>query len=114
MSQNESNKVEGLAEEDKEVKITPEDARGALDFFKHFDIPYPASMQAAFDEFCANPTYENQYRLKFELVRTITTSDHEAFKDEMFKKIVEEVNDTTYEMQFEADLEKTLAENDSK
>jgi hypothetical protein len=112
MSQNE-NKFEAL-EEEKKVVVTPDDVRGALDFFKHFEIAYPQSLQDAVDNFVGNQTFENQQRLKYELCKTMATSEHEAFKDEMFQKIIKEVTEVSYDMQFDYDLERTLSETDSK
>lgn len=91
--------------EEKKVVISPEDCNAALDFWRHFNIPISADLQGALDKFAADPSFENQEKVKFEVVRSIATTDHEAFKDEMFKKIVEECEGLTFEMQFDKDLE---------
>jgi hypothetical protein len=95
-------------EVDRTVAVTPEDAQGALDFWHHFKIPIPAAMQTAFDKFMKDPTFENQQEMKLRVTDAIATTDHEAFKDEVFRKIVEECNGVAYEMSFEDELEKTL------
>jgi hypothetical protein len=99
---------ENLSEQPNKVAITPEDATAALDFWKHFNIPIPASMQQAFDNFVADPTFPNQERVKYEVTNAISTTDHEAFKDDMFEKIREECADTAYSMAFDKQLEETL------
>ena len=93
------------APEDKKVVISPEDCSAALDFWRHFNIPISAGLQTALDAFAANPSFENQEKVKFEVVQSIATTDHEAFKDDMFAKIVEECEGISFEMQFDKDLE---------
>ena len=101
-----NNKTE---EKDTTVAITAEDCNAALDFWKHFNIPINESLQEAFDTFAKEPTFLNQQRVKFEVCKAISQTDHEAFKDEMFEKIREECEAVTFEMQFERDLEATLS-----
>lgn len=93
------------AEKDKKVVISPEDCNAALDFWRHFNIPIPASLQGALDAFAADPSIENQDKVKLEVCKAISTTDHEAFKDDMFSKIVEECEGVTFEMQFDKDFE---------
>lgn len=108
---NETEQNQSLEQEvDRTVTVTPEDAVAALDFWHHFKIPIPAPMQAAFDAFVKDPTFENQQKMKLKVTEAICTTDHEAFKDEVFKKIVEECGGVAYEMSFEEELEKKLAE----
>jgi len=97
-------------EKDNKVVISPEDSNAALDFWKHFDIPIPASLQQAFDSFAQDPTFENQEKIKLEVCKAISTTDHEAFKDEMFQRIVEECSSVTFDMQFDQDFESTVTE----
>lgn len=98
------------AEKEQKVVISPEDCNAALDFWRHFNIPIPADFQAALDAFAADPSFTNQERVKLEVCRAISTTDHEAFKDEMFAKIVEECAGVTFEMQFDKDFEAEVAQ----
>jgi hypothetical protein len=41
-------------------------------------------LQDAFDLFAKDPTFENQNKVKLEICRAISQTDHEAFKDDMF------------------------------
>lgn len=99
-------------EKEKKVVISPEDCNAALDFWRHFNIPIPADLQSALDAFTANPSYENQDRVKLEVCKAISTTDHDAFKDEMFSKIVEECAGVTFEMQFDKDFEEEVAQKE--
>lgn len=101
-----------LAEKENKVVITPEDCNAALDFWRHFEIPIPAALQTAFDSFAANVTFENQEKVKLEICRAISETDHEAFKDEMFQRIVEECAGVTFDMQFDKDFEATVTKKE--
>ena len=103
-----------LQEVTRKVVITPEDVAGAADFWTHFEVPMPDALRAAFDEFSKNPTIENQDAVKLEITKAISTTDHEAFKDEMFKEIVEECRNVAYDMSFDKDLESKLGTTDTK
>lgn len=100
------------SEKEQKVVISPEDCNAALDFWKHFNIPIPPEFQAALDAFAADPSVVNQDRVKLEVCRAISTTDHEAFKDDMFTKIVEECEGVTFEMQFDKDFEASVAEKE--
>lgn len=99
-------------EKEQKIVISPEDCNAALDFWRHFNIPISPELQGAMDAFAADPTFVNQEKVKLEICRAISTSDHEAFKDDMFSKIVEECEGTTYEMQFDKDFEATVSEKE--
>lgn len=92
----------------KQVVISPEDCNAALDFWCHFNIPISSELQTSVDDFSKSPTFENQEKLKLELTRAIASSDHEAFKDEMFKMIVSECESVNFDMQFDKDFEETV------
>lgn len=113
MSNNESEKKEvesnPLQEVSKTVAITPEDCSGAADFWTHFEVPMPPELKAAFSAFAADPSYANQQEVKHQVCKAIGYTEHEAFNDEMFKEIVEECRNVTYDMGFEESLENTLA-----
>lgn len=99
-------------EKEKKVVISPEDCNAALDFWRHFNIPIPSNLQTAFDTFAADASFENQERVKLEVCKAISETDHEAFKDEMFKKIVEECSGVSFEMQFDKDFEQEVTEKE--
>ena len=97
-----------VEEKENKVVISPEDCNAALDFWRHFNIPIPSNLQDAFDMFAKDPTFENQNKVKLEICRAISQTDHEAFKDDMFSKIVDETAAVTFEMQFDKDFENTV------
>lgn len=97
--------------DDNKVVISPKDCQSALDFWKHFNIPVPNELQRAIQNFNIDPSFQNQERVKYEVCRAISTSDHAAFKDDYFVKIVEECAAVTYSMSFDKELEETLTED---
>jgi len=101
--------TEEKKEDLNKVVISPDDCNAALDFWRHFNIPIPAEFQAAMDAFAADPSFANQQRVKLEVTKAISTTDHEAFKDDMFTKIREECAGVAYEMQFDKEFEETVA-----
>lgn len=103
--------VNPMKEVEKKILITPEDAQGASEFWTYFEVPMAAELKAAFENFIKNPTYENQQELKLLSVKAVGFTDHEALNDEMFKEIVEECRNVSYEMTFDKDLETTLTED---
>lgn len=96
------------------VTITPEDCAGAAEFWKHFNVEMPDSLRQAFAAFEKEPTFENQQQVKLEVCKAIGYTDHEAFKDEMFKEIVEECRGVTYDMSFDESLESALEIEETK
>ena len=102
-----------LKEQVDKVVITPEDAAGAAEFWPHFEVPMSPELKAAFENFQKNPCLETQNELKFQAVTAVGFTEHEAFKDEMFKEIVEECRSVSYEMQFDRDLRDTLTEENA-
>ena len=97
-----------LEESSKEILITKEDVAAALDFWKHYKIPISEGLDAAVKAFEADPSFENQEKIKYYVCSAISTTDHPAFKDPMFTQILELTNEITFEMQFEKDLEESL------
>lgn len=106
-----SEKSQDTQEKTKSIVISPDDCRVALDFWTHFNIPVPQNLADAVDSFAKDSTLENQDKVKLEICKAIAAAEHEAFKDEMFLKIVDECISVTYEMQFDKDLEDTLTED---
>jgi hypothetical protein len=105
MSQNEKNELQEVV---RKVVITPEDVAGAAEFWPQFEVPMPSELKAAFDNFQKDPTLANQDELKYQLAKAVSTTDHDCFKDEMFKEITEECQGVTYEMNFNKTLEQQL------
>jgi hypothetical protein len=99
---------DSLSEKENVVVISAEDCTSALDFWKHFEIPIPPALINAVDTFSKESTFLNQEKVKLEICRAISETDHPAFKDEMFQKIVEECAGVTFNMQFDKDFEGTV------
>lgn len=97
-----------LQEVSKAVAITPEDCSGAADFWTHFEVPMLPELKEAFQKFAKDPSFENQNGVKLSICKAIGYTEHEAFRDEMFKEIVEECKNVTYDMGFDDALESTL------
>jgi hypothetical protein len=108
---NEENNKDSLAEIKQEVAVTPEDCAAAFDFWKHFNITPIPGMKEAFDAFIAEPTFEHQEAVKFYVCKAISETQHEAFKDPLFEKIVQECADVSFDIQFDKDLEQVLTSN---
>ncbi len=104
-----SSEVKSVEEKDNKIVVSAEDCLAALDFWKHFNIPLPAPLENAVQAFAKDASFENQEAIKLEICKAISTTDHEAFKDEMFTKIVEECGGVAYDMTFDRELEATLA-----
>jgi hypothetical protein len=103
-----------LQEVSKNVAISPEDCSGAADFWTHFEVPMPAELKAAFEKFSKDPSWDNQCEVKMQVCKAIGYTDHEAFRDDMFKEIVEECRNVSYDMGFEVSLETALLKEDKK
>jgi hypothetical protein len=99
-------------EKEQKVVISAEDCNAALDFWRHFNIPIPSALQLAMDAFAQDQSIANQNKVKLEVCKAISQTDHEAFNDDMFKKIVEECDGVTFEMQFDKDFEDTVSEKE--
>ena len=97
-----------LQEVSKTVVITPEDCSGGADFWTHFEVLMPVELKEAFDRFAKDPSFDNQCSVKLQICKAIGYTEHEAFQDEMFKEIVEECRNITYDMGFDSALESTL------
>lgn len=108
------NNENALQEKEEKVVVSPEDVNSALDFWRHFNIPIPADLQSAVDAFAADQSFSNQQRVKLEVCRAISTQDHEAFKDEMFVKIVEECAGVAFKMDFDKEFEATVSNTETK
>lgn len=101
-----------LQEVVQKVTINVEDCTGAAEFWKHFNVEMSPELKAAFEAFAANPSYENQQEIKLQVCKAIGYTDHEAFRDEMFKEIVEECRSVVYDLSFDKSLEATLDPED--
>ena len=101
-----------LQEVSRKVVITPEDCQGAAEFWTHFEVPMPEGLKTAFEGFAKDPTFENQDKVRLEISRAIAYTQHDAFRDEMFKEVVEECRAVEYDMGFNEQLEKELTPDD--
>ena len=108
--QDQDNAKDTLGEVKPKLVIAPDDTKAALDFYKHFNIPMPEPLTKALAVFAADPTIENQRSVKYEICHAIVHVPHEAFRDEMFKKIGEECSAVVYDMKFDEDITQTLGE----
>jgi hypothetical protein len=113
-NEQENSSVETLGEVVPKLVIAPDDTKSAFDFFKHFNIPMPEQLTEALNKFAKDPTIENQNSVKYEICSAIVHVDHEAFRDEMFKKIAEECNSVVFEMKFDKDIQETLSTETSE
>jgi hypothetical protein len=95
-------------EDKNEVVITPEDCQECAKFFEFFEIPVPADLKVAIDDFIKTPTYQHQSELKFRLAEVITNSEHPIFQDEVFAQIRPETRDVHEALAFERELEAKL------
>jgi hypothetical protein len=93
------------------VLVSSAEVEAALEFWKHFEVPVDPVMLDAFTKFCSDPSVENQRTMKIEVCRAISSSEHDAFKDEMMSKIIDECKSVYYDAQFDKDLEETLSQD---
>src|ERR1019366_1668321 len=103
-----------LQEVTNKVAITAEDCVGAAEFWKHFSVDMLPELKVAFERFQKDPSYDNQQDIKLQVCRAIGYTEHDAFKDEMFKEIVEECRNVVYDLSFDKSLEATLDKEDDK
>jgi hypothetical protein len=110
MSENEVKEDDNnaLQEVSRKIVITPEDCSGAADFWPHFEVLMTPELKDAFEAFTKDPNLDNQDAIKLAITKAIAYTEHEAFKDEMFKEIRKECEDVVFDMSFDKDLEKTL------
>jgi hypothetical protein len=97
-----------LQEVVKKVAINVEDCTGAAEFWKHFNVDMHPELKVAFEKFASDPSFENQQEIKLAVCKAIGYTEHEAFRDEMFKEIVEECKGVVYDLSFDKSLEATL------
>lgn len=101
-------------QQEQKVVVTPEDAKAAFEFWHQFNVPVMPGLKEAFEDFQKNPTFANQEYLKLMVCKAIATTDHECFKDETFQKVSEECGEVAYHMEFDRQLENTLAVDQSE
>lgn len=103
-----------LQEVSAKVAINAEDCDGAAEFWKHFTVDMIPELRTAFEKFAKEPTYENQQEIKLAVTKAIGYTEHDAFRDEMFKEIVEECRNVVYDLSFDKSLEATLDREEDK
>jgi hypothetical protein len=115
MSDEKNEKNENVLQEKvPKMVVTPEDILGAFDFWTHFEVPPSPELKAAVEAFAANPCLETQQEVKLQLCKGVGFTEHEAFKDDMFKEITEECREVVYDMSFDKQLENTLSDDPNK
>jgi hypothetical protein len=92
----------------RQVVITPEDCEAAFEFWDHFQIPKIPELQESLTAFKAEPTFENQKKILMAVTKAIGFTDHEAFKDEIFTKIVPECRAEYANLAFDEEIKKVL------
>ena len=109
------NEVNGSDLENKNlVVLTPEDVQECSKFFQFFEIPVPAPLQSAIENFCKEPTLQNQNELKFQLSDIIMHSTHPVFQDEVFAQVKPENAMANDELVFERQLEAQLTSTEDE
>lgn len=108
MSESNNNVEKGFEVDEPKLVITPEDAKAAFEFWDQFEVPVMPGLREAFEKFQTEPTVENQEYLKFMICKAVSTTDHEAFKEETFVKVVEECAEVAYDMGFNREFEKLV------
>lgn len=105
---NKNETMSGDLENKNQVVITAEDVQECAKFFQFFEIPVPAALQSAIDNFCKEQTLQNQNELKFQLSEIIMHSTHPVFQDEVFAQVKPENAAANDELVFERQLEAQL------
>lgn len=98
-------------EDVKEVVITPEDAAAAFEFWDHYQIPKIPELEESLNAFKANPTFENQTKILLAVTKAIGFTEHDAFKDELFAKIVPECRAKFADLAFDEEIRGMLTED---
>ena len=99
-------------EHDDKVVITKDDIKNITDFFTHFQIDIPDRLQGNLENYNQDKfTLDEQEKLKIALCEAITHSQHELFKDELFKSVVEKTKKIAYDAEFERQVEDALTED---
>ena len=104
-----SNSAKEVKAEEK-VTISVDDAKNIREFFKHFNISWPESMEKTVAAFEKEQTYRNQEALKQAMCTVIAESEHDAFNDKMFAAVKTQSTEIAYRAQFDSDLEDVLTE----
>jgi uncharacterized protein (DUF1786 family) len=105
-----------LKENEESVVLTQEDMRNVREFFNHFNIDMPEYLDKTIlsVEKENEITLQSQKNFKTSLVRAISESNHELFKDSLFEEIVPECEKEWYEAQFSQDFEAAMSSQDQK
>jgi hypothetical protein len=107
MSENKEQSVDPA----KQVVVSPEDCAAAFEFWDHFNIPRIPELDIALKQFTAEPTFENQQRILMAVTKAIAFTDHEAFKDEIFTKILPECKAQFANLAFDEEMKGLLTED---
>lgn len=94
----------------KQVVVSPQDCAAAFEFWDHFNIPKIPELDAALKLFQDDPTFENQQKILMAVTKAIAFTDHEAFKDEIFTKILPECKAQFANLAFDEEMKGLLTE----
>lgn len=98
----------------QEVVTSKDDIDNIENFHSHFGIPIPKGLQEQIDIWKANPesyTWQNQEDLRVEVSNSIITCEHDVMKNDVWKGIKVNCDETYYNAQFDKDLESVLTED---
>lgn len=100
-----------INEQNEVVAISKEDIGNVRNFFSLFEIPMPDRLKEALERFEKEETVYNQNQVRIALCEAMVTSNHEAFKDQLFSPAVDNSTKILYESNFDKDLEDTLTKD---
>ena len=99
---------------DQAVTVTPDDIRAALEFWTHFEIPKIPELDQALALFEAEQSYKNQKAVLLALTKAVAFTDHPAFQDEIFQKIIPACKEKFADVAFDQEIEQLLSSTDQK
>lgn len=95
----------------KEIMLNVDDIRNLREFFQHFQVTIHPDLEDAltvWENKKEKVTLEDQENLRIGLCKTMVSSDHKMFKDELFAPILASSEKLVFESTFKEELEKQL------
>jgi len=99
----------------KEVVLNNDDIKNLREFFVHFKveiIPELEEVLTRWESKREKVTPQDQEDLKVALCANMLASEHQMFKDELFKPILENSSKIVYDATFEREIKNQLAETE--
>lgn len=96
----------------KEIVLNVDDIRNLREFLNHFKVEIIPELDAAMTTWESKKdkvTLEDQEKLRIALCKTMLTSEHRMFKDELFVPILASSEKIVFESTFKEELENQLA-----